>query len=157
MLVRLSYVSRALIDPHAIEMLDIVRVSLINNARAGVTGVLYFDEMQFFQALEGDATAVDATFARILEDRRHQDVALLTHDPITERRFGFSLSFRDGCRSAGWRGLFDYDRMRAASADEIAARLDALRNPAPPQSDEAALLHGGLHEAGEQRVRREGL
>ena len=59
-----------------------------NNARRGITGLLFFDGKRFLQALEGDEATVDATFARIQADARHHALVVLSNRQIEEREFG---------------------------------------------------------------------
>jgi hypothetical protein len=59
-----------------------------NNARARVTGLLFFDGKRFLQALEGDDATVDATFARIQADGRHHALVVLSNRTIETREFG---------------------------------------------------------------------
>ncbi len=47
----------------------ILAASQRNNARDGLTGLLYADGRRFLQVLEGEASAVAATIARIERDR----------------------------------------------------------------------------------------
>ena len=42
----------------------------------------------YLQALEGERSAVNRLFARIVADTRHQDVELLLFEEISQRRFG---------------------------------------------------------------------
>ena len=87
MLVRLLYVSRAS-DTLTPAMIDsIVNQSRKNNPDAGITGLLCHSGNVFMQVLEGGRAAVNATYARILRDARHNDVQLLLYEEITERRF----------------------------------------------------------------------
>jgi len=87
MLVRLLYVSRAA-DTLTPAMIDnIVNQSRKNNPDAGITGLLCHSGNVFMQVLEGGRAAVNATYARILRDARHNDVQLLLYEEITERRF----------------------------------------------------------------------
>ena len=58
-----------------------------HNVAAGITGLLVFDAGCYAQVLEGPADAVDATFARIRGDRRHQDLEQVLDTPISERSF----------------------------------------------------------------------
>ena len=59
-----------------------------NNARARVTGLLFFDGKRFLQALEGEDGAVDATFDRIQQDARHHALVVLSNREIERREFG---------------------------------------------------------------------
>ncbi|WP_439492965.1 BLUF domain-containing protein [Bosea sp. (in: a-proteobacteria)] len=65
----------------------ILSVSRRNNLAAGVTGFLIFDRDSFVQVLEGPREALDATMARIAQDDRHRDVAVIDIRPISERVF----------------------------------------------------------------------
>jgi len=57
------------------------------NAEHGVTGMLLYVEGSFFQVLEGEADAVDATYTRITRDPRHTQVTLIIREPIAQRDF----------------------------------------------------------------------
>ena len=59
-----------------------------NNARARITGLLFFDGKRFLQALEGDDAQVEATFARIQQDDRHHALVILSDRDIAAREFG---------------------------------------------------------------------
>ncbi len=83
-LVYISSLKRhAVADPAAI-----LAQSRRNNARARVTGLLFFDGKRFLQALEGDDAAVDATFTRIQQDDRHHALVVLSSREIERREFG---------------------------------------------------------------------
>ena len=73
---------------------DIAVKSRSNNRQSDITGLLVFDGMHFCQQLEGCAREVDAAMARIQEDPRHRDVAVLHQGPLEKRRFRrFSLGY----------------------------------------------------------------
>lgn len=89
-MLRMIYTSEGNLDPG--EMLDEVRrihrVSVENNQRSGLTGALLFSDMYFLQALEGEASAVHETVARIMADDRHRNVAVMAQEDVGERLFG---------------------------------------------------------------------
>lgn len=87
MLVRLMYCSRTAggVDPE--ELGHLLRQSRIDNAAAGITGMLCFSEGLFIQVLEGGRGPVNQLYQRILADPRHTDVVLLVYEEIAERRF----------------------------------------------------------------------
>lgn len=87
MLVRLLYVSKAVnpADQKAIE--SIVGVAREYNTSHGITGVLCYGDGVFMQCLEGGRDAVNALYAHIIRDKRHQDVVLLRYEEIIERQF----------------------------------------------------------------------
>ena len=53
---------------------DILLASQRNNAPAGISGMLLLIDQVFFQVLEGDQAAVEATLARIARDPRHSGI-----------------------------------------------------------------------------------
>ncbi|MDT8409647.1 MAG: BLUF domain-containing protein [Wenzhouxiangellaceae bacterium] len=64
------------------------------NRASEIGGVLHFGQGFFFQYLEGPADRVDALYARICRDPRHEDVQRLTRRPIRSRRFrDWSMKF----------------------------------------------------------------
>jgi hypothetical protein len=106
MLVRLLYASRvsATIDDALME--SIVLGSEARNREHGITGILctYPEGGVFLQALEGARQEVNALYANIVRDRRHEDVTLLHYEEIQERRF------------AGWRmGSVDLKRINLST------------------------------------------
>lgn len=58
-----------------------------NNHRRNITGALLFTERYFLQYLEGEAAIVDALYASICRDTRHNNVRLLLRKPIAQRDF----------------------------------------------------------------------
>lgn len=139
MIHRLLYVSRdaAVYLPTSIEA--ILRVSVANNRRDGVTGLLVCDGVNFAQALEGDADSVEACFRRIAADERHDCVLVRDRGPAPTRRFArwsmcaLYLSELDDALLAPGDIEFDVRRVSAEAlwqhlgslADRHAAQLDA--------------------------------
>ena len=83
-LVYISSIRRnATVDPSTI-----LAQSRRNNARARITGLLFFDGKRFLQALEGEDAQVDATFERIQRDERHHALVVLSNRSIEVREFG---------------------------------------------------------------------
>ena len=66
---------------------DILSASRRNNAQNCVTGLLLFADGAFIQALEGPEKAVEETFARIQNDRRHKHIMELYCAPLDRRNF----------------------------------------------------------------------
>ncbi|MDT0576885.1 EAL domain-containing protein [Croceicoccus sp. F390] len=91
-LFRLVYYSRNAMAAPADEMRaavdHIMEASRRNNERAGITGALMFTEDLFAQVLEGSKDALESVFNRIQMDERHDDIQLLSIDPIDQRSFG---------------------------------------------------------------------
>ena len=85
---RLVYRSTALIDPDDHDGLrDIARSSDTNNSRMGITGCLTLAEGTFVQVLEGSSDRLHGLMGRVLADRRHRCVDILSERPITGRLF----------------------------------------------------------------------
>ena len=87
MLVRLLYASRATDGMNAEQLHAIFRTCKTSNPQRGITGVLCHSEGLFMQVLEGGRGAVSTLYNQIACDKRHRDVALLSFQEITERRF----------------------------------------------------------------------
>ena len=96
MQVRALYVSRA-VGPQT----TTVTGSILSNAQAynqthGISGVLCQGQGLYLQVLEGERSAVNRLYARIIVDPRHKDVELLHFEEITARRFArWSMAFVD--------------------------------------------------------------
>lgn len=85
----------------------------LNNAEAGITGVLLYAGGNFIQTLEGPSETVDRVMEKVRKDPRHKGVYVLRRDEITERDFaGWSMGFR---------------QIRADQAIEIPGFTDYLR------------------------------
>ncbi len=84
-MLQLVYISSSVGKP---DVAQILAASRRNNARDGITGLLYADGVRFLQALEGPADAVEAAFARIKGDPRHRAVVILSRRTIETREFG---------------------------------------------------------------------
>ncbi|MCW5770971.1 MAG: BLUF domain-containing protein [Rhodospirillaceae bacterium] len=96
-----------------------------NNAAAGVTGLLLYDEGNFIQALEGPPDAVGATFARIERDPAHHQLIRMFEGTAPERQFGeWSMGFADIARFRdrdipGLSDFLDAKAKRTAPSSEI--------------------------------------
>ncbi len=64
------------------DLRELVQKSAEHNRTAGITGLLMLSGDQFLQVLEGPADAVNRLFGRIIRDRRHRDVRLLSFEQI---------------------------------------------------------------------------
>ncbi|WP_295544537.1 BLUF domain-containing protein [uncultured Pseudacidovorax sp.] len=58
-----------------------------HNAQAGVSGLLVFDGLRFFQHLEGPRAALEPLMGRIVGDARHEDVRILHEGRLDQRRY----------------------------------------------------------------------
>lgn len=93
-LIQLAYSSSAsgLLSKDAIQAL--LEHSRTFNDASGITGLLLFDGLDFFQVLEGEEGAVNALYDRIADDPRHTDVTLLKRSTVEARDFAnWDLAF----------------------------------------------------------------
>ncbi len=83
------YTSEATFPADQIEdvLAEIVANAKHHNADNGITGVLFYENRHFFQALEGEEAAVRGTFDKIAQDSRHRNLVKLKDAPIGKRSF----------------------------------------------------------------------
>ena len=87
MLIQLLYVSRAAAPQTSTVTASILLASQENNPKQAIGGVLCHGQGLYLQLLEGERSAVNRLFARILLDTRHKDVELLHLQEVERRRF----------------------------------------------------------------------
>ena len=88
MLVRLLYVSEPVGPITTTTTTLILEKSTAYNKRENITGVLCQGSGLWLQVLEGERSQVNLLYARIMADRVHHNVELLSMEEITHRRFG---------------------------------------------------------------------
>ena len=88
MLIRLLYVSQPVGPVTTTVTTAILDCSNLNNKKADITGVLCLGSGLYMQVLEGERSEVNALFAKIMADKRHQSVEILSLEEITARRYG---------------------------------------------------------------------
>lgn len=98
-----------------------------SNPRHAITGSLICRADIYLQLLEGPATAVDSTFARIARDNRHLEVEVLYRAPAEERLFSQWAMRHDPPRSWMWtqREVAD-GALSRASPDDILKVFERL-------------------------------
>lgn len=127
MLSRMLYVSTAVGPITTAVTGTILRSAQAHNAANGITGVLCQGQGVYLQVLEGERSQVDALYARILQDKRHQNVALLRQEDITSRRYGnwamahIDLTHADATQNQ--QPIFD---PYTATADQVMAKMGEL-------------------------------
>lgn len=88
MLVRLLYVSQPVGPITTTTTTLILEKSTAYNKKENITGVLCQGSGLFLQVLEGERSHVNLLYARIMSDRTHRNVELLSMEEISHRRFG---------------------------------------------------------------------
>ncbi len=93
-----------------------------NNPRLSITGALVCRHDVYLQLIEGPADAIDALYARILEDDRHANVELLLTEPMGERLFPAWAMLDDEAPSLFWSAQdVAAGVLEAATPDELRA------------------------------------
>ena len=88
------YLSRAVHPLTDLDLESLLTQSRRDNARQGVTGILFYSHGHIAQLFEAESAVADALFARIACDGRHSHVQKLVDRPITQRSFAeWSMAF----------------------------------------------------------------
>ena len=128
----ITYVSRSTLRGDATtirrETERLFEVSRLRNERDGITGLLMTGRLCFAQILEGPRDDVERTFRRLEIDPRHEDVVVLTREPLRTRSFGRWAMARVDDES----GLIDRFFARRA-VDATRYPNIALDEPPPPR------------------------
>lgn len=73
-----------------------------NNQRDDITGALICRQDLYLQLIEGPEAAIDAVYAKITADHRHDSVHLLLADTVEERMFPEWAMLDDEMPSLTW-------------------------------------------------------
>ncbi len=87
MLVRVVYASRAVGPQTTTVTASILSTAQAQNRKHQITGVLCQGDGLYIQVLEGERSAVNHLYGRIISDRRHKDVEMLHLEEITRRKY----------------------------------------------------------------------
>jgi len=58
-----------------------------NNRRFGVSGILILSDGRFLQVLEGQSKYVNRIYAKIVQDKQHHDVELISYEAVVKSEF----------------------------------------------------------------------
>jgi hypothetical protein len=81
------YASAATRHFETAELAELLKAARKHNQAAGLTGMLLYTEGSFFQVLEGVPDAVEALYAKIELDKRHDQVTKIVTEAIPSRSF----------------------------------------------------------------------
>lgn len=84
---RLIYCSQATTDFSPDELVSLLELARRENSKSGLTGMLLYCSQSFLQVLEGDESALVATYERIEADDRHANLRLLLNVQAPTRLF----------------------------------------------------------------------
>lgn len=126
MLSRMLYVSTAVGPITTAVTGTILRSAQAHNASNGITGVLCQGQGVYLQVLEGERNQIDALYARILRDKRHQNIVLRQQEDIQRRRYGhWAMAHIDLTHLAHADALPVFDPY-AATSEQVMATMDEL-------------------------------
>ena len=92
----LSYASVAITPFSSATLQELLLTSRRNNLQLGITGMLLYRDGEFMQVLEGEQAAVQALYARIARDPRHQRITTILEGTTDAQHFpDWSMGFRD--------------------------------------------------------------
>ena len=130
MLSRMLYISTAVGPITTAVTGTILRSAQLHNPANGITGVLCQGQGVYLQVLEGERSRVDALYARILQDKRHQNIVLRQQEDINRRRYGkWAMAhvdmghLTDAEATDQHQSSFD---PYSATVEEVMAKMDAL-------------------------------
>jgi hypothetical protein len=139
------YRSRAVAPLSDPDLRSLTQTAQLRNHGEGITGVLLYDDSQFFQWLEGPADGVRRVMGSIRNDRRHTDLEVLSQRASPVRRFdgwamklaarGSSPAPRQGDVLEPPREIIDGLRRRPAAAPSLLVKLV----PLPAAMDDSPL------------------
>ena len=119
---QITYISSAHHNASPNLFADVERVSVRNNGRDDLSGLLLYDGVRFLQVIEGEAAQLEQTLARIKADPRHHAFVMLNDKHIEQRSFGGWAML---CRESGTAEASVVDRLRPylATADRSTCAL----------------------------------
>jgi hypothetical protein len=112
----------------------ILEKSHTNNKKANITGILCQGAGLWLQALEGERSQVNSLFSRIMADRKHQNLEILSMKEIKQRQFGqwsMALVYLDKDDPMVIMAHPEFDPY-SASADDAMSLLDRLIKSSSP-------------------------
>ncbi len=130
MLNRILYISTAVGPITTAVTGTILRSAQRHNPSNGITGVLCQGQGVYLQVLEGERSQVEALYARISQDKRHESMVLRQQEDIRSRRYGkWAMAHIDLVHmppldaAQSQRPLFD---PYTATPEEVMMKMDTL-------------------------------
>ena len=86
-LIELSYLSMSVSDMSFLGLMRLLESARAFNQKHGITGILFYNNQEFGQVIEGERVSVMKAWKRIQDDKRHHLIELLEIRDITERTY----------------------------------------------------------------------
>ena len=130
-LFQLVYASKLTEGVSAAEIAGMLDRAAIRNRDSAVSGLICYSPKYFLQVLEGPRHAVNATLSRIIADKRHHDIVVLSAGEIIRRDFSnWSMGYMSGVESK--RELYfrygcgdEFDPMQLSSVSALSLLKEA--------------------------------
>ncbi len=95
-MISIIYVSSAAKLFSTADLVRLLEVSRVNNARREVTGMLLYKDGNFMQVIEGEEAVVRGLYSKLQSDPRHFGFLTLLEEKITQRQFAdWSMGFKN--------------------------------------------------------------
>jgi hypothetical protein len=134
MLVRLIYVSRPVGPITSTVTTSILEKSHANNKKADITGILCQGVGLWMQVLEGERSQVNSLYSRIMEDRLHENLEILSMEEIKHRQFGqwsMALVHLDKDDPMVQMAHPEFDPYSASADDAMSLLEDLIKSSSP--------------------------
>ena len=144
MLTRLLYVSKPVGPITTFVTSSILEVCSVNNKKAEITGVLCQGSGIYMQVIEGQRSAINALYSRIISDKRHNQIELLSFEEVGQRRYGqwsmalVQLSINDPMVQLAHP---EFDPYSASSKDAIRIIDELIKSSRPIETMRPQLRH----------------
>ena len=140
MLVRLLYVSQPTGPITTTVTTLILEKSVAYNKKENITGVLCQGSDLWIQVLEGERSQVNVLYSRIMADRNHKNIELLSMEEITHRQFGqwsMALVYLSKDDPMVKMAHPEFDPYSASAKDAISILDELLKTGSPIVSNES--------------------
>ena len=129
---RVIYISEAVgaAGSNLLSFVEILGISDRNNRRDHLTGALLCHAGRFLQVIEGSRGDLDMLMTRLRGDPRHQNIRILSDEPITSRRFA-AWAMAQAEVTPEVIALLPETGLGALSASRAAALMDAVASRLP--------------------------
>ncbi|WP_054111880.1 BLUF domain-containing protein [Brevundimonas sp. AAP58] len=122
MLYRLIYAAETVGSTGAstLSLAQILGAATVNNRRDNITSAVMFHDGWCLQGIEGSRQDVDRLMRRIRDDRRLNNIRIVSDKPVAERRFPEPMGLCDDpCAMMKAIGLTNMAQITAYHADRI--------------------------------------
>ncbi len=147
-MLQIVYASAASVPMPQTVLADMLIHARAKNQRINVTGFLLYDQGSFLQVLEGPPAAVEALYATIAADPRHQRLRILSRKTVAEREFGdWTMAFVRQEDDPVPEGYLDYAANQESFSEgsgEVAQMLSLFQTGLLRQAEENGTLNDGL-------------